>query len=55
MAFRRKNETIAPQGVFRNVYSLMILNEKVFLNDSLVDSGAAQISIHDSGLLHGVG
>jgi branched-chain amino acid aminotransferase len=33
----------------------MILNEKAFLNDALVDSSDAQISIHDSGLLHGVG
>ncbi len=33
----------------------MILPPKVFLNGSLVDSAAAQISIHDSGLLHGVG
>lgn len=33
----------------------MILREKVFLNNTLVDSSDAQISVHDSGLLHGVG
>jgi len=33
----------------------MILSEKVFLNNALVDSSDAQISIHDSGLLHGIG
>jgi len=29
--------------------------EKIFLNDSLVNSDAARISAHDAGLLHGVG
>ncbi len=31
------------------------MSEKVFLNDQLVDAESAQISIHDVGLLHGIG